>query len=411
MKKALSLAAFAALLAPCLAAAPAAAVECPRPGAWLDPASGVEVSASEAIRRLAEADVALLGESHGMADMQLWEATTAAAVAARRGAVQYAYEMLPRAAQPALDAWAAGETSRHDFLAAARWNAVWGFPADAYDPVLRLPRLQAAPAIALNVDRTLVRRVGRDGWAAVPEGEREGLSDPAQPLPGYTARLDEVLARKAAGAAPGFAERHGDGDAAAEKGPSPEEMRTRFIEAQLVWDRAFAEAIAGARTARPDAPVIAFMGSGHVEYGHGVAHQLADLGVGNVASAVAVFAGPDCAIEPDADGVQVADLVYGLPPAQTEPGPPPRPKIGVYIQDAPDGGAEITRVTEDSPAEAAGFLAGDVVSEAAGRSVKRAAELGAAIRSHNWGAWLPFTVARDGETMELVVKLPKAPPS
>lgn len=373
--------------------------ECPAAGSWLDGATGAPVTLDAAITRLAAADAILLGESHGFPDIHLWQATTAAAIADLRGGAQYGYEMLPRSAQPALDAWAAGKTGRAVFLADAGWAGVWGFASNAYDPILRLPRIQAAPGIALNVDRSLVRRAGREGWGAVPEAERQGLTDPAPALPEYLERLDAVMAQKRASGTD-------DKDEPADAG----EKRARFVDAQLVWDRAFAEAIAGGLATRPDRPVVAFMGSGHVDYGHGVAHQLADLGVANVATAVTVFVGDGCEVDADGAGRPIADLVYGLPAPAAEPPPPPRPRIGVFIQNAPDGGgAEITRVTPDSPAEAAGFQSGDIVTVAAGQEVASAAELGAAIRSHNWGAWLPFNVKRDDEEIELVAKLPKAP--
>lgn len=403
---------FLTISSACLAltlAAPAFAHDtCPAPGQWLSPGAETPTRAQSAIATLAAADVILLGEHHGDPDIQLWQATTAAAIAARRGKVQYGYEMFPRAAQPALIAWSLGETSRHDFLVSAGWSNVWGFAAASYDPILRLPRIQRAPAIALNVDRSLIRKVGREGWGSVPEADRLGIGTPAPALAAYRTKLEEVLSMKSSGSAPTFKERHGDNPHKADEAKRSQ-MTERFIEAQLVWDRAFAEAIAGARKAHPNHPMIAFMGRGHVDYGHGVKHQLADLGITNVAMAIPISTGEGCHLDADADGRPIADLVYGMPTRQDEPGPAPRPKIGVYIADAEGGGASITRVSPDSPAEAAGFMPGDVVSLAAGQPVKRAAELGAEIRRHSWGAWLPFSVMRDGEAMEIVVKLPPAP--
>ena len=88
-------------LAAALAAPPAFAdFACPPPGAWMDGATGERLSAQAALARLAEADAVLLGESHGYPDVHLWQAMTAAAISAARGGAQYAYEMLPRAAQP-----------------------------------------------------------------------------------------------------------------------------------------------------------------------------------------------------------------------------------------------------------------------------------------------------------------------
>lgn len=404
--------ALAALLA--LTPAMAVAAACPPVGGWMDARTGAALTAAAALDRLAAADVVLLGESHGYPDVHLWQATTAAALAARRGGVQLGYEMFPRAAQPALDAWTAGKVDQAAFLEAANWSGVWGFGAGAYDPILRLPRLLHAKAIALNVDRKLVRRVGREGWASVPAADRQGLGDPAPALPAYRERLDAVLDQKAAAGPPRDAT-HKDAapkDSAHQNAaPDPAKMRDRFIEAQLVWDRAFAEAIQAGLAAAPETPVVAFMGRGHVEFSHGVAHQLADLGVFNTAAAIAVFTGEDCAVDADSAGRPLADLVFGAPSPDPAPPPPARPRIGVYIQDAAEGGAEIARVTADSPAAAAGFQAGDIVVEAAGQPIRKAAELGAAIRAHTWGAWLPFKVMRGGEALELVAKLPKGPHS
>lgn len=409
--------------AACLAltmAAPALAHEtCPAPGEWLAPGADAPTRARAAIATLAAADVVLLGEHHGDADIQLWQATTAAAIAARRGKAQYGYEMFPRTSQPALTAWSMGKTNRHAFLESAGWSNVWGFGADAYDPILRLPRIQRAPAIALNVDRALIRRVGMEGWANVPEADRLGISDPAPALPAYREKLEAVLAMKSSRSAAAIKEPQGDNSQMAHPHKSSphksdeaksSSMKEHFIQAQLVWDRAFAEAIADALKAHPDRPVIAFMGRGHVDYGHGVKHQLADLGIRNVTMAVPIASGEGCHLDADAAGRPLSDLVYGMPAQHEEPRPAPRPKIGVFIADAEGGGASISRISPDSPAEAAGFKAGDVVSLAAGQPITRAAELGAAIRRHSWGAWLPFSITRDGAAIELLVKLPAAPP-
>ena len=53
----------------------------------------------------------------------------------------------------------------------------------------------------------------------------------------------------------------------------------RFVEAQLTWDRAMAEALASANREFSNATIVGVLGSGHVEDGHGVPHQLKDLGV------------------------------------------------------------------------------------------------------------------------------------
>ena len=86
---------------------------------------------------------------------------------------------------------------------------------------------------------------------------------------------------------------------------SPEAIG-RFVEAQTVWDRAFAEGMVNALRAHPGAVVVGVMGQGHVEHGHGAAHQLRALGVEKVRTAVPAGATPPCETAADA-----ADYLFG----------------------------------------------------------------------------------------------------
>lgn len=74
---------------------------------------------------------------------------------------------------------------------------------------------------------------------------------------------------------------------AEKQAPGTQGSFENFLDAQLTWDRAMAEALAR-RVASADSPqrplVVGIMGSGHIRFGHGVAHQLRDLGVARVAS-------------------------------------------------------------------------------------------------------------------------------
>ena len=46
-------------------------LSCPKVGEWMDARTGAAISSTAAIARLAAADVVLLGESHGVPDVQL----------------------------------------------------------------------------------------------------------------------------------------------------------------------------------------------------------------------------------------------------------------------------------------------------------------------------------------------------
>ena len=98
----------------------------------------------------------------------------------------------------------------------------------------------------------------------------------------------------------------------------------RFVEAQLTWDRAMAEALAGAKRKFSNATIVGILGSGHVEEGYGVPHQLKDLGVAELTTLIPVSVDAACTHV----GTSYADAVFTLPHADETP-PPERPRLGV----------------------------------------------------------------------------------
>ncbi|HEX4687657.1 MAG TPA: trypsin-like peptidase domain-containing protein [Nocardioides sp.] len=83
------------------------------------------------------------------------------------------------------------------------------------------------------------------------------------------------------------------------------------------------------------------------------------------------------------------------------------PVIGATVDtgDTADAGAEILKVSADSPASKAGLEKGDVVTDVAGEKVADGIALIVAIRAHQPGDTVPFTVQRDGSQMQLRITL------
>jgi hypothetical protein len=182
----------------------------------------------------------------------------------------------------------------------------------------------------------------------------------------------------------------------------------RFVEAQLTWDRAMAEAIAGARTAESAPLVVGILGQGHVEHRWGVPHQLADLGIPDAAVLLPVAPPEDCAgVPPD-----LADAVFTVPSAGDPP--PPGPRLGVMIETVSGGGdgsagARVIEVVPGGVAEATGIEAGDIIVEAAGVPIAKSGDLIATVRQQSPGTWLPLKVQRDGATVDRVARFPPNP--
>lgn len=237
------------------------------PGRWLVPATGKLAPHAEMLSAMAERQVVLLGETHNRFDIHRWQLHVAAGLLALGRQLMMGFEMFPRRVQPALDAYVAGETDTESFLEQSEWKAVWGFDAALYLPLFHFCRQFKVPMLALNCHRPLVTRVGKEGWEAIPEAERDGLT-PAKPA---TLAARRHLLSLTGGNQPGGPVRSAEDPAF-----------DRFVRAQGTWDRAFACNIARALEGQPDALVLGIIGRGHMEYGHGTPFQLADLGIEKV---------------------------------------------------------------------------------------------------------------------------------
>lgn len=378
----------------------AAAAQCGSAGEWFDPESGAVVDGGTLIDSMSGRQAVLLGEVHDQAGHHRWQLHTLLALHARQPSMAIGLEMLPRAAQPVLDEWVNGAITTTDLLERTRWSEVWGFDPAMYLPVFHFARQNRVPMIALNVNRGLISQVASDGWQGVPEGAREGLSEPAPASESYRDALAQIYVIKA---------RIESGETHAAGAPSDEERRAidadpdfnRFVEAQTTWDRAMAEAMAARLTADADAVrlVVALVGRGHADFGHGIPHQLADLGIRE--AGVLLPARPPC----DSMEAGIADAVFGLGEWQEPKSKGPR--LGVLIA-SDQGGVLVQQVTEQSVAEATGLAQGDVIVETAGTPVAQTGELIEIVQRQAPGTWLPLVVRRNSEQIDLVAKFPTA---
>ncbi len=345
---------------------------CPKATGWFDPDAGVALDSSTLISSLAQRSAVLLGESHPSAEDHRWQLHTLAALIGRNPNMVIGFEMFPRSAQPVLDRWINGELDERAFLDEVKWDEVWGYDAKLYLPIFHFARQNRIPILAINVQRSLVERVGDKGWANIPVAEREGVSDPAPVSDAYRHELAHVYQIKKSTdphtihKAPPMGDVGHEGFDEILHDPNFQ----RFVEAQSTWDRAMAEGLAAGLKMHRATLAVGIMGSGHVAYGSGVAHQLVDLGVADVATAITISPPDGCGeMQPG-----VADAVFILP--ETTIHKPDHPLLGVHITSA-DGGVLIERVVPDSVAEAAGLKQGDVIISAAGSHVKKSSELGA----------------------------------
>ena len=370
--------------------------KCVPEGRWYFPQERRLASAPSVMATLAEHDVLLLGEIHDSQAHHLWQLQVIAAMHGIRGNIAIGMEMLPRSVQPILDKWSANELSPEEFLRLSNWYDYWQFDSDLYMPILQFARINRIPVYALNVDKSLVKNVRENGWSNVPVSARMGVTDPAPAQDAYLDLLLETFGMHGAAAA------HGSSSS----GRSPladvkaDPRFLRFVENQLLWDRAMAQGLSDAWQRDHESFVIGIMGSGHVIFDFGVAHQLNSLGIRNVATATPWDGQFDC----NSLNAGFADAVFGLSiPDEVEKND--RPRLGVNIENHQNG-VRVVSVVDKSVAANAGMLNDDVIVEMAGRAVGNVREVVEQVQAMAPGTWLPLVVERKGQRVDLVGRFP-----
>lgn len=369
-------------------------------GQWQAPGSGTPLAIDALTTRLAQAPVVLLGESHTNRDDHRWQLQMLAALHAKNPNMVIGFEAFPRAAQPVLDQWIQGSLSEKDFLRAVDWNTVWRFDPSLYMDLFHFARLNRIPMVPMNVERSVISNIRKKGWNDVPAHERQGITTPATPPAAYIASLADIYAEHL------LPRKKGE-----DKPPAPtldDPAFRGFVDAQAAWDRAMAQALASAQGGTKGTLVIGIVGRGHLEYGHGIPFQLADLGISDSRVLLPWQPGRPCDDLALNDGTPVATAVFGIHHVP-ETAKPAKPKLGVMIETAPkDGpaGVLVRHVVADSVAAKAGLLENDIIEQAAGQSVNDIASLIAIITQQAPGTWLPLRVQRSGAVVNVVAKFP-----
>jgi len=375
-------------------AASAEVPACIKPGSWMRLQENHPVVSNDALlREVSQRRVVLLGERHDNADHHAWQLQVLAGLYALHPDMVIGFEMFPRSVQPVLDRWVAGELTEQEFLKQTEWQTNWSFDPNLYLPLFNFARINRIPMHALNADRALVNTVRSKGWAATPESERGGITDPAPADRDYLKLLaGSFLAHRPGGRAEG-----------AELPKEDEQAFHRFVEGQLLWDGAMAQKLAAvAKRERPPL-VVGIMGTGHIAYHFGVPQQLKALGV----PPASVLIPWDDQIGCDDLQPGFADAIFGLA-SRTAAVDAERPRLGVYLEPS-EAGVKVAKVVEHSVAADTGLKVGDYIVELAGGAVRNVDEVISKVQGMAFGTWLPLTVRRGEERIALIAKFPPRP--
>lgn len=229
------------------------------------------------IARAAEADVVLVGEMHGQAAGQAFEAALFEdLLSAAPGAVA-ALEFYERDQQVALDDFLAGVTTEAQFRRAA--GRAKDDPGHA--AMIELSKARSRPVIAANAPRRYVRLARLEGYerlAALKPEQRRLFRIPDQ-LPGgrYREEFDRLMAPEEE-----EPDAHGsDADEPPTSSTAPNEQTEAMFRAQSLWDWTMADSVAAHLGAHPDdRPVVLIVGKFHIDHDGGLVQALRSIAPG-----------------------------------------------------------------------------------------------------------------------------------
>lgn len=266
--------------------------QCVTKGKWLLPDSGKTISTEQYLPNLYNKNVILLGEHHANQSHHDWQLLLLKKLHSKNPHIVIGLEMFPRRKQALLDKWINKDIDQNEFIKASEWDEIWAFDFNQYLPLLTFAREKGIPLVAINVDKSLLKMVGKHGWENIPQQHRLGIGDPAKPGKSYVRQL-----------ATSFQGHYED--------PSKisKQAFLRFVQQQLLWDRAMAEGLAAARKNSPDKQIVGIVGSWHIINGHGIPHQLKSLGINDSLSLVPWDEHLNCS----SINQEFADAIYGPP--------------------------------------------------------------------------------------------------
>jgi uncharacterized iron-regulated protein len=307
------------------------------------------------------------------------------------GKVAIGMEMFRHPQQESLDRWTAGTLSELEFLKESKWFENWQSDFGYYRDILLLAKEQGLDVVALNPPKDLQRTVGMTPKEKLPAEVAARLPD----TDGSDPYQREVMAAVFGG--------HEGG----------QNMLDAFFRVQLFWEETMAETIAEYLSGEKGEgkKMVVLAGGAHVEYGFGVPKKvLRRLPAAYSIVMPAALSIPEEKREEVLMDVEVpdvplltADFLWMVPYEDLEG---EGVRMGIMMKNV-DGTVVVEKVIEGSPAETAGFFAGDRIVRLDGLDVEGMGDVLLVVKSKRRGDGLAALVERDGEPLSLDVSFPE----
>lgn len=367
-------------------------------GQFLDLAGAAKDGGSRIIEiealaeRLSKSDVVLIGEHHTHAAGHSAQAKLLAAIAATGRPFALGMEFFESQDDAALARFVEGATDVDAMLLEAGWYDAGAFNFEYYRPLVEAARAHRAPVLGLNVPRSIVRTMSRQGYDALSAADKELVGDLGEGDARHRFVVDTMM-----------------GGASA----SMPQMFEGMYRGQRTWDNAMAKSILRARDgAAKDRLVVVIVGVGHVAHGLGIPQRLRAaspaLDVRVVVPVVAERPAKDAMVHPGLTATESATFSRGygdyaciLP---DEGGAEAHPTFGVTLEQ-PEGstGLRVASVEAGSVAQRSGVAKDDVLVAIGGEPVGSLPKARLRLAATRWNDRVEMTLRRAGA--EIVVPI------
>jgi uncharacterized iron-regulated protein len=349
--------------------------------------TGREMTPAELIQYLGPSRIIYIGEVHtNIHHHRVQLEILKGLVDQYPGKITVGMEMFKYPSQEFLDHWSRGELDEKTMARVFYEN--WNQDFDYYQEILKFIRDQKLPLVALNTSDEELRLLSEKGFSEMTEAERDRLPDLDATDPYHRRSMEAIFG----------------GHVHGQKGFDP------FYQTMLLWDETMAQRIVTFLKSKKgqDKRMVVLTGGFHVSYGYGIPRrvfrQFPEPYTTVLPFTSKVPVGKEYVImekvTPPNLPLPIADIVWNVPYEDLEDR---RVKLGVQIAPSKKG-VLIQAVGDESSAEQAGLLAGDVVTDFDRSPVVEPFDLIYEIRKKKPGERASVKVLREDQMLELEVK-------
>jgi uncharacterized iron-regulated protein len=358
-----------------------------------DCATGELITPDQLAGRLEQVRLLFVGESHVSMEFHRVQLRVIEELHKAGRKVLIGLEMYPYTDQEYLDQWVGGMLTEEGFIELSEWYDSWGYHWNYYRDIFLFARRKGIPMYALNTPREVIRAVRMKGFESLTEEEAGRVPSEID-----TESEEHFSLFKAF-----FAD-----EGQFHMGMTDEQWQGMF-NAQCTWDATMGYNSVKALQRHEDsgAIMVVLIGQGHVAYGLGIQRQAAQWFDGRMAAVIPIPVTDDDGEIIRSVQASYADFIWGLPPENDTL----YPSLGLATTKMDDSKMrKVVHVAEESVAERAGFMVGDILLSMDGIDLPNREAANRRMAFLQWGDTASYEVKRGEETLTLTAYFRREPP-